>query len=569
MWRSVHWKMVTIVLFLGVISTLLIAGFAAAIVNVVIRRESTYLVEERIKVIVESRKKLAEMLMDRTQGCSADEQTMRESSEYLNSMWPGSQIEVKTAGQAATPSWMEGGRFAGLVEDGNRLEIRFFRTVQRHDCTASVLVAIPIGKEFLEQLTTAADLAIADSNPVRLKTYRARGGLLAEVRANFIPGSRIPAPVVVVAQNWQSGEPESWVVCQIRPSYARTVEDLSRMGLHTASWVWPSAGFALALGAAYGGGLLLCVGLSRRIVAVIDSLSHTARRVGAGDFSVRAPVDCEDQLGELSASFNRMTQDLESFRAQENRRIVLERDMALAQEAQQYLYPRAAPVLSGAAVWGVTKPARVVSGDLYDFFHFSRCEVGLLCADVSGKGMSAALMMAHLQAVAHGRMLFNHHGKDRPSPESLASVLNRDLEGRFGDARFVTMFYGEFDSCTGVLRYINAGHCPPILICGRGKVRTLEGGDLPLGLFPETTFQEFEVSLPRGSSLVVCSDGVTDALNAGGEEFGNERLLDLCSSLPPGIRAEMIGELLAERVAQWSAGANQFDDITILTLSVN
>jgi hypothetical protein len=111
----------------------------------------------------------------------------------------------------------------------------------------------------------------------------------------------------------------------------------------------------------------------------------------------------QDQLGTLAASFNAMTNDLETLREHERQRAILERDIALGREAQQYLYPRRVPVLSQASVWGVTQPACNVSGDLYDSLSFTDSEVGLICADVSGKGTSAALMMANLQAVAHGR----------------------------------------------------------------------------------------------------------------------------------------------------------------------
>jgi len=130
----------------------------------------------------------------------------------------------------------------------------------------------------------------------------------------------------------------------------------------------------------------------------------------------------------------------------------------------------------------MTRPARIVSGDLYDFFSFSNNEVGLLCADVSGKGMSAALMMAHLQAVAHGRMLTLDQPSARRSPSAFAAMLNRDLCGRFGDNRYATTFYGEYDSGSRLLRYMNAGHCRPIFISEAGEVTALPNGDLPCHL---------------------------------------------------------------------------------------
>jgi sigma-B regulation protein RsbU (phosphoserine phosphatase) len=304
-------------------------------------------------------------------------------------------------------------------------------------------------------------------------------------------------------------------------------------------------------------------------VTVIDGLSHAAQQVGKGDFSVRVAVPEQDQLGSLASSFNEMTRDLKNLREQEKQSAVLERDIALGHEVQQHLYPRVAPVLSAANVSGVTRPARIVSGDLYDFLAFSNSEVGLLCADVSGKGVSAALMMAHLQALAHGRLLPLDEANARPAPAGFITALNRDLRGRFGNSRYATMFYGEFDSRSKVLRYINAGHCPPILISETGKATKLSGGDLPVGLFPEITYQELRVTLSKGCAIVVYTDGITDALNSHGEEFGEGRLMSCCSSVPKGANAEAICALLSSEVSKWSAGVEQFDDTTVLVLSVD
>jgi sigma-B regulation protein RsbU (phosphoserine phosphatase) len=316
-------------------------------------------------------------------------------------------------------------------------------------------------------------------------------------------------------------------------------------------------------------GLFLSVRLSQRIVRVIDGLSRAALQVGKGDFSVRVAVPEEDQLGMLASSFNDMTRDLASLREREKQSAVLERDIALGHEVQQYLYPRITPALSLASVWGMTTPARMVSGDLYDFLSFSKSQVGMLCADVSGKGVSAALMMAHLQALAHGRLLPWNDCNVRPAPEEFVTALNQDLQGRFGSNRYATMFYGEFDSESMALRYVNAGHCPPILISATGEARRLSDGDLPVGLFLQATYQELQLTFTEWSALVVYTDGVTDALNSQGEEFGEERLMCHCNSVPRGADAEAIGMLLSQRVVEWSTGVEQFDDTTILVLSVD
>ena len=561
--------------FFSIVSVAMITCFSIALLNVVIRRESAYLIEERIKVIVESRKGIIDPLLDRMEGCeyAPNAALVALSSEHLNASWPGSQTVVNVLPSNATdgidPPWLDAPAFTGIVEDHGKLEIRFLRIVKRDGCSVRVLVRIPLDEAFLAQLSAPSGLEVVDSQPVMLRRYRHDEGLAGEIQANFVPGSWRPVPAVVVARDWESGIVESWVLCQVRPSYSRTIEDLSRMGLRPASWVFPFISIGSGLCLAYAFGVWLAVRLSRRIVTVIDTLSHAAQQVGHGDFSVSIPDAQQDQLGQLVASFNTMTAHLRDLREQEKQRIILERDITLAHEAQQYLYPRSAPVLSGANVWGMTTPARIVSGDLYDFFPFCDKAVGLLCADVSGKGMSAAVMMAHLQAVAHGRMLALDESSTRPSPRAFAAMLNRDLCGRFGDNRYATMFYGEYNSNTRTLRYVNAGHCPPVLISATGDVTVLPDGDLPVGLFPEATYREQRITLSSGSAIVIYSDGLIDALNSEGEEFGEERLVTCCRQLPKAASAEAICTSLSQHVAEWSAGAEQFDDTTILVLAVN
>jgi serine phosphatase RsbU (regulator of sigma subunit) len=571
-WGAVRWKMLIIFAFFSITSMFLVGCFSVAVLNVVIRRESAYFIAERINGIVDNRKRLTPVLLDQVQGCDAPALNSPPFTEYSSAVWPGSESSItvlpKGVASERRPVWLNTGSFAGIVVDRGSLEIRSFSTGEREGCSVTILLRIPIGESFAKELVNAVGLQVSGGKQRLLHRYGAHEEILHEIEANFVPGSSRPVSVVVTARNWQTGLFEDWEVCEVHPSYSRTLQDLSHLGTQTATWVSLLGAIALALVLLYAFGLLLSIRLSQRIVAVIDGLSHAALQVGKGDFSVRLAIPEQDQLGMLASSFNDMTRDLEILRRQEKQNAVLERDMALAHEVQQYLYPRVTPVLSGANVWGVTTPARMVSGDLYDFLSFSKREVGLLCADVSGKGVSAALMMAHLQALAHGRLLPLDGNNTRPAPDAFVNVLNRDLQGRFGNNRYATMFYGEFDSQSKVLRYINAGHCPPILISEAGKATKLTAGDLPVGLFPEIRYQELRVTLSKGCAVVVYTDGVTDALNSQGEEFGEERLMNSCTSLPKGANAEAICTLLSRAVVEWAAGVEQFDDTTILVLSV-
>jgi serine phosphatase RsbU (regulator of sigma subunit) len=571
-WNAVRWQMLVIFAFFSIISTVLVATAAVAALNVVVRREAANLIQERINGVVDSCNRFTPFLLERVASCRPPSSNSQLFEEYPTAVWPEGQSSVtvlpKEPPSRVKPGWLAADSFAGVVVDRGNLEIRSFRLAEREGCSMSALVRVRLTESFLTRLSRQAGLQISGSKVVPIRRYHAEMGVAGEIESNFIPGSGHPVPVLVSARNWQTGQFEDWTICQLRATYGPTVEGLTRMGLRKASWISPFGGIALGLALVYLSGLLLAVRLSRRIVFAIDGLSSAAQRVGKGDFSVRLPAREQDQLGILASSFNEMTQDLETLREHEKRSAVLERDIALAQEVQRYLYPRTPPDLQGAGVWAGTTPARVVSGDLYDFLPFRDGNVGLLCADVSGKGVSAALMMSHLQALAHGRLLSIDETRTQPPPATFVSGLNRDLQGRFGNNRYATMFYGEFDSRTKVLKYINGGHSPPILISESGEAKKLIEGDLPVGLFHQATYQELQLDLSKGGAVIVYTDGVTDALNSEGEDFGEARLISCCDLLPEETGAEAIGRLIYKAVSEWTAGVEQFDDTTILVLSV-
>jgi len=138
-----------------------------------------------------------------------------------------------------------------------------------------------------------------------------------------------------------------------------------------------------------------------------------------------------------------------------------------------------------------------MSGDLYDFLPFADSEIGLLCADISGKGISAALMMAHLQALLHGRLLPFGDVRQRAAPPAVVSALNSDVWARFAGHRYATLFYGEFDARSNILRYVNAGHCPPIYLSETGEPIKLAAGDLPLGFFRKSIIRNCKLPFQR------------------------------------------------------------------------
>ena len=235
----------------------------------------------------------------------------------------------------------------------------------------------------------------------------------------------------------------------------------------------------------------------------------------------------------------------------------MERELLLAAEIQRALLPDAMQSGAHFEVAAASIPCRSIGGDFFDYFNLADGRFGFTLGDVAGKGPPAALLTAMVQGA------FAAQVTSTESPAALMAHINRTLVRRAIQARFVTVMYGVLDA-DGRLTYCNAGHNPPILI-GRNGVRRLDTGGLILGLFPQASYDEETLQLEDGDTLVVFSDGVTEALNAAGDEFGEERLLpcvDEQRSSAPGV---LLDRILAT-VKTFASGAAQNDDVTALVL---
>jgi sigma-B regulation protein RsbU (phosphoserine phosphatase) len=150
---------------------------------------------------------------------------------------------------------------------------------------------------------------------------------------------------------------------------------------------------------------------------------------------------------------------------------------------------------------------------------------------------------------------------DRAPPADFVKLLNKQLAGRFGDNRYTTLFWGEYNTHTAVLTYVNAGHPAPILIHSGGEIERLDAVDFPVGMFAASEYSAKTANLLPGSRLVIFTDGVTDAQNAAAEEFGEDRLIEHCRNM-----TDANGVIQA--VAEWSAGTEQFDDTTVIVVDI-
>ncbi len=235
----------------------------------------------------------------------------------------------------------------------------------------------------------------------------------------------------------------------------------------------------------------------------------------------------------------------------------LDRELHLAAEIQRALLPEALHSGVHFDVAASSIPCRSIGGDFFDYFNLTDDRFAFTLGDVAGKGPPAALLTAMIQGA------FAAQVASTDSPAALMTHINRTLIRRAIQSRFVTVMYGVLGA-DGRLTYSNAGHNPPIVIGSRG-VRRLETGGLILGLFPHATYEEETVQLEDGDALVVFSDGVTDTLNAAGDDFGEERLL-ACVQTNRTSTPEALLDCILSNVRVFAAGAAQSDDVTALVL---
>ncbi|MBZ5620025.1 MAG: PP2C family protein-serine/threonine phosphatase [Acidobacteriia bacterium] len=243
-------------------------------------------------------------------------------------------------------------------------------------------------------------------------------------------------------------------------------------------------------------------------------------------------------------------------------RVTMKRDLEIAREIQRWLVPAAPPEVAGLDLAFATRPANTVSGDYYDAFHRDSGRLLLIVADVAGKSIPAALLMATIQASL--RTL-------AAAPIALEEVvlgLNRHAcANSQGGLRFTTAFLGELDLASRTMRYICAGHNPPVLRRAAGVLERLEAGGLPLGVMASARFEQGAVALDSGDLLVVFTDGVVEAENERQEEYGEPRMLEVVRGLGGGTAAQGL-KILISAVDAFVGRTRQHDDITALVMRV-
>jgi sigma-B regulation protein RsbU (phosphoserine phosphatase) len=330
--------------------------------------------------------------------------------------------------------------------------------------------------------------------------------------------------------------------------------------------------------------LIIGTRMTSTVTGAVANLYDATKHVDRGDFSHRIPVKSTDQLAQLSLSFNSMTESIEKLILEQKEKQRLEGELAIAQEVQAQLFPRQVSELESLEVHGFCRPARTVSGDYYDFLTASSHKLILAVGDISGKGISAALLMATIHSAVRaysveslpqmrepvavgavagaGRIMAAWPEGIEISPGALLGLLNHQLYESTPPEKYATLFLGIYDGRTHQLTYSNGGHLPPILIGENGAVRRLEAGGTVVGLFDNMNYDEGRVQMHPGEIFLAYSDGVTEPENEFGE-FGEERLIDLVSAnrhLP----LIQISQAVTSAVDDWIGDNEQPDDITLV-----
>ena len=471
--------------------------------------------------------------------------------------------------------------FAGMLQQEEKLELVGIHVVDEGKRTRVVELRVPVTPEFLS--TIAPDLGAIQLNLMRLYSGGVQHGVIYSTG-----GEQYETAGRIVAQNRTLQKPAVWIdpavnvvsrldsvyvahdgsVDKTRPVFAVFSARPSRLNGRMFTSLGELRDFYLLLFGSFATVFLLIeiaalvtgIVMTRQITKAVAELYYATQYVQSGDLTHRVRIERRDQLGVLGESFNLMTSSISNLIEEQRQRQRLENEISIAREVQDQLFPRKMPQIEGVEISAICKAARSVSGDYYDFIQLSPTHLAIAIADISGKGISAALLMASLQAALRSQMLAE--GSETLSTAELVSRLNKHLVRNTGDDRFATFFIAVYDSGTRVLRYTNAGHLPSFLI-SKDSALHLDVGGMVLGVVEDYSYDEGEVTVPSDSLLIGYSDGLVEPENVYGEEFGIQRLQQAAVYVQ-GRSPDEVAKALMNAAEEWAGTPEQADDMTVI-----
>jgi serine phosphatase RsbU (regulator of sigma subunit) len=497
------------------------------------------------------------------------------------------------------PEWFKGPAFAGLAktrasgaeskeggdataEEGEGRDTASMRAVWTQD-GAALLLDVPMDESVFGELKRRTGIAVIDSNE---QPPQPKKGITIHVTDDEPDDGKKPQEgfegefrtsegvlffAVPEVTDWSTGRREVKPI-GIRYSPTALVRRLSPPSL--------DVGGALLTAMAVVGGLFLvvyCVALvlglmlARSITTSIHGLSVGTERLRQGDFSHPIPIRSRDQLGELAESFNVMANGIQDLLREQAEKERLEEELRIARQIQMSLLPQNTVGLPGLRIAALCLPAAEVGGDYYDLLPLSDTKMGVLVADVSGKGTSAALYMAELKGLVLSL------SRIHDSPARLLAEANRILAANMDPRSFITMTYAIVDTAARTLRYARAGHNPLIhLEAATGRTHVLAPQGIGLGMDRGDRFEEVleekVVPLEHGDVFLFFTDGLSEAMNPSAELFGERRLRDVVEAAESlghqGDDTDDMKERILAAVRDFVGEAAQHDDMTMVILKV-
>ncbi|HUL34699.1 MAG TPA: SpoIIE family protein phosphatase [Candidatus Eisenbacteria bacterium] len=587
MW-SLRNRLIVTYVFLAVVPVVLLLLLAAMIGQVLYSQLGAYLlyhdIQERVVKLSAAAAELAEIqaeLPASLNQTAKDQVLARHAEVALGREFSGAQVAFGVNPEffrgVAGPAGMS---FAGMIQRGNQLYLVGMRKLPNGNAARILELSVPFTSDLLE--TVAPDLGPIDitlaqtveggssNSSVRIgnKDYRAVGRIMTHKRElppaeswmdPMVDGfSKLDATYISPAGEVERTHPV-FAFFKARRSQLNHVIFAS-VGEFSNARVFQIQLLAVVFLIIELIALIIGVLLTREITRTISELYRATQFVQEGNFSHRVSIKHKDQLGVLGESFNSMTSSINRLIDEQKQLQRLENEISIAREVQDQLFPRQFPHVEGVEIEAICRAARSVSGDYYDFIQLDPTHVAIALGDISGKGISAALLMASLQAALRSQLLTP--GSEQMSMAELVARLNKHLVRNTGEDRFATFLVAVYDIATRKLRYCNAGHLPGFCLF-EGKPMRLDVGGMVLGILEDYPYREGVVDVPRDAVFIAYSDGLVEPENAYGEEFGVSRL-EAAAQRVRQADPKRIANALMTAAEEWSASPEQADDMTVI-----
>jgi serine phosphatase RsbU (regulator of sigma subunit) len=480
----------------------------------------------------------------------------------------GQVVAAEGSAPAELPRWFRAPSWSGLARGEKSDVVRAIRG----DAGLFVALEVPVDKEFFAALEARTGLRIMTTGGL-VESDESGSGVQVRRRGRDdvtliqepVDGL-FPFVAPVPRTNWTTGvamaDPITFqyspleLFRKLAPQFGNIGGILQQVSVIVGVAFLVMYGFALIIGWM----------LARTITLGVHELTRGTERLRAGDFRQPVRFSSRDQLGDLATSFNMMAAGIEDLLLQNAEKERLEEELRIARQIQMSLLPQGVVEMSGLRIAALCLPATEVGGDYYDLLPLSESRMGVLVADVSGKGTSAALYMAELKGLVLSL------SRIYESPARLLGEANRILCSTLDPRSFITMTYAMVDTRARTVRLARAGHNPVIVFeQATGKTRVVAPPGLGLGLDKgevfERVLEEVELPLHEGDIFLFFTDGLSEAMNPASELFGEIRLAEILAEAPHLSSEELKERILAE-IRHFVDGAAQHDDMTLVILKV-